>query len=325
MLLVTFKRATKDWLKALPSGTIITCAQLCDKFLEQFCPHSKISKLKKAIPNFEKNLRESLYEAWECYKGLLRNCPQHDLNIQHEMSIFYDGVNVMTRQLLDSQGPLTKTNPNQAKELIEEFSNHSREYHNPGRDGIKGSGGAQNEEMVVVMAMLNTTDRRLTQMDQSVHAIRVGCERCSSPHLTKDCNMDEYGNKKAQVCYLSGDKYDEDRRKPKKEWLPYDEYKKQKEEKFRQTGRGFYQKEQPPAEKKVDLETVLMKFMEASEKRDDDTDAVLKEHMKMMKEQQTMMIDQEASLRNHQASIHNLEVQIGRLTTSHHELYYLTS
>ncbi|KAL7593720.1 uncharacterized protein LOC111911455 [Lactuca sativa] len=55
--------------------------------------------------------------------------------------------------------------------------------------------------------------------------------------------------------------------------------------------------------------------MEASEKRHDDTDAVLKEHMKMMKEQQTMMIDQQASLRNHQASIHNLEVQIGQLTT----------
>ena len=78
--------------------------------------------------------------------------------------------------------------------------------------------------------------------------------------------MDEYGNKKAQVCYSSGDKYDEDWRKPKKEWLPYEEYKKQKEEKFRQTGRGFYQREQPLVEKKSELETMLMKFMEASEK-----------------------------------------------------------
>ena len=63
--------------------------------------------------------------------------------------------------------------------------------------------------MVAMMAMLNNMDQRLTQMDQSIHAIRVGCERCNGPHLTKDCNLDAYGNKRAQVFYSSGDKYDE--------------------------------------------------------------------------------------------------------------------
>ena len=63
-------------------------------------------------------------------------------------------------------------------------------------------------------------------MDQSIHAIGVGCERCNRPHLTKDCFLDDNGNKKAQVYYFSGDKYDEDWRKLKKEWLPYEEYKK---------------------------------------------------------------------------------------------------
>ncbi|XP_023762711.1 uncharacterized protein LOC111911152 [Lactuca sativa] len=204
MLLVTFKGAAKDWLKALPFGTITTWAQLREKFLDQFCLPSKISKLKKAIANFEQNPGESLYEAWERYKGLLRNFPQHDLNIQQEMSIFYDVLNVMTRKLLDSQGPLTKKNPNKARELIEEFSKHSREYHNPGRDGIKGSGGARTKKMVVVMAMLNTMDRRLTQMDQSIHAIRVGCERFTGPHLTKDCHLDEYGNKRLKFATRVG-------------------------------------------------------------------------------------------------------------------------
>ena len=236
MLPITFKGAAKEWLKALPPGTITTWAQMREQFLDQFCPPSKIAKLKKAIANFEQQPGESLYEAWERYKGLLRNCPQHDLNVQQEMSIFYDGVNVMTRQLLDSQGPLTKKNPREVKELIEEFAKHSREYHNPRQDGIKGGGGAQTEEIAAVMAMLNNMDRRITQMDQSIHAIRVGCERCSGPRLAKDCKMDEFGNRKAQVCYSSGDKFDEDWRKPKKEWLPYEEYKKQKEEKYRQTG-----------------------------------------------------------------------------------------
>nr|KAJ0195910.1 hypothetical protein LSAT_V11C700375850 [Lactuca sativa] len=55
--------------------------------------------------------------------------------------------------------------------------------------------------------------------------------------------------------------------------------------------------------------------MEASERRHEDTNVVLKEHMNMMKEQHKMMIAQQASLRNHQASIQSLEVQVGQLTT----------
>ena len=60
------------------------------------------------------------------------------------------------------------------------------------------------------MAMLSSKDRRMTKIDQSIHAIRVGCEKCNDPHLTKDCHLDKNRNKKAQVYYSSGDRYDED-------------------------------------------------------------------------------------------------------------------
>lgn len=47
---------------------------------------------------------------------------------------------------------------------------------------------------------------------------------------------------------------------------------------YRQTGRGFYKKEQPPPEKKIDFASVLHRFMEASEKRHDTSDANMKNH-----------------------------------------------
>lgn len=97
-------------------------------------------------------------------------------------------------------------------ELIEEFTKHSREYHTPHEDDIRGhiilDGG--NEYMVEVMEKLESMDQRMTIMDQFFHAIGVGCDNCSSPHLTKDCELDENSNRKEQVCYSSGDKYDED-------------------------------------------------------------------------------------------------------------------
>lgn len=120
------------------------------------------------------------------------------------------------------------------KELIEEFSKHSREYHNPWEDntiGYKDGNGAL-EDLVAVMEKLDSMDRRMTKMVQSIHAIQVGCDNCGGTHLTKDCDLDKNENQKAQACYWSGDKYGEDWRKPKNEWLPYEEYKKAKEHKF---------------------------------------------------------------------------------------------
>lgn len=89
-------------------------------------------------------------------------------------------------------------------------------------------------------------------MGQSILTIQVGYENCHMPHLTKDSDLDDNGNRKAQVSYPSVDMYDEDWREPKKEWFPYEEYKKGKEEKYRQTERG-YQKEQPPPRRNPNL------------------------------------------------------------------------
>ncbi|XP_023748419.1 uncharacterized protein LOC111896683 [Lactuca sativa] len=299
MLPITFKGAAKDWLKSLPPGSITTWAKMKEEFIDQFCPPSKISKLKKSIANFEQQAGESLYEAWVRYKCLLRNCPRHDLNSQQEASIFYDGVNVRTRQLLDSQGPLKKKAPLVIKQLIEEFSKHSREYHNPKNDVTKGSAYAASEDLSTVMAILKSMDRRMDKMDQTIHVIQVGCDNCNEPHLTRDCDLDKNGNKKVQECYSSGQRFDDNWQKPKKEWLPYDEYKKAKEEKYTQKARGFYQKEEPVQEKKPNLEEMLTKFVAASEKRHNDHDVAIQ--------------DTRTMLRNQQASIHNIEKQLGKL------------
>lgn len=109
----------------------MTWTNLQNEFIQKFSPPSKTTKLKKKIQNFHQLDGESLYELWEHYKGLLRNCPQHDLNVQQEISIFYDGINMSTHQLLDSQGPMIKKNLATNKALIEDFTKHSIEYHNP--------------------------------------------------------------------------------------------------------------------------------------------------------------------------------------------------
>lgn len=201
----------------------------------------------------------------------------------------------MTRsQLLDSQGPLTKKNLATIKELIEEFVKHSREYHNSGDDVTVGKGTreAGNENLTKIMAKVKNMDRRMTKMDQSVHSIQVGCGICNGPYLTRDCDLDENGNQKAQVCSLSGDKYDDDWRKPRNEWLPYYKYKKQKDEKYRKIGRGFYQEEQPPSNNKSEFELMLARFAVIYQKGHDAIDS---------------------TIRNQQATIKNMKTQLGQM------------
>ncbi|GJR85838.1 mitochondrial proton/calcium exchanger protein-like protein isoform X1 [Tanacetum coccineum] len=57
------------------------------------------------INNFQQELDETLYQAWERFKELLMKCPQHYLAEMQEVILFYNGLDVPTRQILDSRGP----------------------------------------------------------------------------------------------------------------------------------------------------------------------------------------------------------------------------
>ncbi|GJV88975.1 reverse transcriptase domain-containing protein [Tanacetum coccineum] len=61
---------------------------------------------------------ETLYQAWERFKELLIKCPQHYLTEMQEVILFYNGLDVPTRQILDSRGAvLTKTTEDAKKDL----------------------------------------------------------------------------------------------------------------------------------------------------------------------------------------------------------------
>lgn len=59
-------------------------------------------------------------------------------------------------------------------------------------------------------AKIYTMDHSIMKINKNIHVVQVRCNNCSGPHLTKDYELDVNGNKEAQLCYSSGDKYDED-------------------------------------------------------------------------------------------------------------------
>jgi len=73
----SLKGRAKDWLNALPKGTITLWEQLKRKFLDRYFPTTKYLALKKEIAGFKQQEKETLYDAWKRFKISLKKCPGH--------------------------------------------------------------------------------------------------------------------------------------------------------------------------------------------------------------------------------------------------------
>ncbi|KAA3455791.1 protein FAR1-RELATED SEQUENCE 5-like [Gossypium australe] len=67
----------RTWLNALPSGTVESWNDLCQRFLLRYNPSNINAKLRNDITSFKKLEDETLYEAWERFKDLLRKYPMY--------------------------------------------------------------------------------------------------------------------------------------------------------------------------------------------------------------------------------------------------------
>ncbi|GJY00039.1 retrovirus-related pol polyprotein from transposon TNT 1-94 [Tanacetum coccineum] len=110
VFLISLTGAVSHWLKNEPTGSIKTWEDLKTKFLNKYCPPGRTAKKIEEINNFQQEPDETLYQAWERFKELLMKCLQYYLTEMQEVILFYNGLDVQTRQILDSRGVVpTKT------------------------------------------------------------------------------------------------------------------------------------------------------------------------------------------------------------------------
>ncbi|GJX96499.1 retrovirus-related pol polyprotein from transposon TNT 1-94 [Tanacetum coccineum] len=115
---VSLTGAASRWLRNQPSGSITTWEVLKTKFLNKYCPPARTAKKMEEINNFQQEPDESLFRAWERFKELLMKCPQHYLTDMQEVILFYNGLDVPTRQILDSKGAIPSKTAADAKIAI---------------------------------------------------------------------------------------------------------------------------------------------------------------------------------------------------------------
>ncbi|GJS61502.1 reverse transcriptase domain-containing protein [Tanacetum coccineum] len=92
----------RTWLDKEPPRSILTWDDLVSKFINQFFPPSKITYLRNEITTFLQKPNETFNEAWERFKGLLRQCPHHGFSELHQLDTFYNSLNTNDQDALDS-------------------------------------------------------------------------------------------------------------------------------------------------------------------------------------------------------------------------------
>nr|GEX14443.1 hypothetical protein [Tanacetum cinerariifolium] len=131
------------------------------KFLSRYCPPARTAKKMKAINNFQQEPDETLYQ----------------------------GLDVPTRQILDSKGAIPSMNVADAKKAIQEMANHSQKWHNG--TSTKTRSIDTSNELAAIQAQLNNLGTKIKKVTEKFYATQVGCESCKGPHYIKDCPLKE--------------------------------------------------------------------------------------------------------------------------------------
>ncbi|XP_020207898.1 uncharacterized protein LOC109792860 [Cajanus cajan] len=187
-----------------PNQSLITWRDVETKFLARFFPPSKNTEARTAIATFAQGADEPLCEAWERYKSLLRRCPNHGFELEHQVQTFCNGLQPQTKMILDASfgGSVMFRTAEEAITIIESMastdfrSQHARSS-SPKRGVLELSTQdavlAQNKILSQQIEALNQQMAKLPQQLQAMHSNAppmqqvMACDFCGGDHPNGYC------------------------------------------------------------------------------------------------------------------------------------------
>ncbi|GKE59683.1 reverse transcriptase domain-containing protein [Tanacetum coccineum] len=205
----------RDWLDKEPPRSILTWDDLVSKFINQFFPPSKTTYLRNKITNFFQEPNETFNEAWERFKGLLRQCPHHGFSELHQLDTFYNSLNSNDQDALDSAagGNFLDKMPQEGLAIIESKSKvrYSRSRASDSRvstDAPLSNSSPSNNSFDMQQIAASLEDKMTIKMKQMmnemkalvvttpapVKAVEEVCVTCGSNHNFNHCPLTRGGN-----------------------------------------------------------------------------------------------------------------------------------
>ena len=83
---LSLRDVAATWFDSLPVGSVNNWEELVEAYMSKFFPPAT-SEIREEIIVFKQGEYESLYNAWERYKRLLKRCPMHGIYMTTQMDI----------------------------------------------------------------------------------------------------------------------------------------------------------------------------------------------------------------------------------------------
>ncbi|GKC19980.1 reverse transcriptase domain-containing protein [Tanacetum coccineum] len=170
----------RDWLDKEPPRSILTWDDLVSKFINQFFPPSKTTYYRNEIITFFQKPNETFNEAWERFKGLLRQCPHHGFSELHQLDTFYNSLSSNDQDALDSAagGNFLDKMPQEGLAIIESKSKvrYSRSRANDSRvstDAPLSNSSPSNNSFDIQQLAASLEDKMTSKMKQMMNEMKA--------------------------------------------------------------------------------------------------------------------------------------------------------
>ena len=128
--------------------------------MSTFFPSALTFERREEIIVFKQGEDESLCNAWERYKRLLKRFSMHGIDLTTQMDIFYHSMNYASKGIIDAAccGAFKRRNAEEARQLIEDLAkcNYKAPSEASGSGSrLKGSGVIELNRMTAIEAKLD--------------------------------------------------------------------------------------------------------------------------------------------------------------------------
>ncbi|GKB64134.1 reverse transcriptase domain-containing protein [Tanacetum coccineum] len=180
----------QDWLDKEPPRSILTWDDLVSKFINQFFPPSETTYYRNEIITFFQKPNEAFNEAWERFKGLLRQCHHHGFLELHQLDTFYNSLHSNDQDALDYEagGNFLDKMPQEGLAIIESKSKvrYSKSRANDSRVSTNAplfsSSLASNNSFEIQQLAVSLEDKMNIKMNQMMNEMKTGM--CLITHTT---------------------------------------------------------------------------------------------------------------------------------------------
>ena len=182
-----------DWLIACAPGSFRTWRELNEAFLKFYYPPRKTMQLRHELITFRQFNGETLYDAWERFKKLQRQCPHHGLNECQLVQTFYGGIEYALKCVLDASanGSILDYPVDYVLPLIDKIARNHHDWGNDRQQQPQRSAGVlQLDEITMLTAKVDALNRKIETLTSPPQGTQNAFVATGSDTSTRDYVQD---------------------------------------------------------------------------------------------------------------------------------------